>query len=269
MNAPQNDRRRFSRHELSSKLLKHDLARAGRVQRSLLPPRYQFLNGFELAGRSICCTEVGGDYFDYLHGQEFDGKRLRIVIGDVSGHGIDAALLMSSARTYLRTRTTLPGSPSDVISQLNRQFTSDISQSGHFMTLFYLDIDLDTGNADWVRAGHEPALIFNPRTRTFDELRGRGLPLGVDPEYCYREYKLSRLEPGSIIALGTDGIWEARNANKEFFGKESFKSTLVKHADLTAPEIVEKVFGVLESFCRGVPIDDDITLVIVKVTQGT
>lgn len=266
MNPPPFDRRHFSRHKLNGKILQHDLALAGQVQRSLLPPPFKTMKGFELAGRSICCTEVGGDYFDYINEKENNDGRLRIIVGDVSGHGIDAALLVSSARTFLRTRTVLPGSGSDVITQMNRQFTQDIGQSGHFMTLFYLDLDLETGMANWVRAGHEPALIFTPSNSEFSELRGRGLPLGVDPDYVYLEYEMQRQEPGSIIAIGTDGIWEARNADMEFFGKDSFKAVIREHAELPAREIVEAVFGALAEYCKGVPLDDDITLVVLKIT---
>ncbi len=134
------------------------------------------------------------------------------------------------------------------------------------MTLFYMDMDLESGESYWVRAGHDPALIYDPEKKMFLELKGGGLPLGVDHTYLYREYKLPSLQVGSIIAMGTDGIWEARNKKKMFFGKKHFRHIVQEMADLSAHDIVCAVFDALESYCRGVPIDDDMTLVIVKVT---
>ena len=248
-------------------MLRHNLNLAGEVQRSLLPPPCQNLRGIELAGRSMSCTGVGGDYFDYLHGPDFIEDRLRVIIGDVSGHGIDAALLMSSARTYLRTRSSLPGKPSAVINQMNQQFDRDICSSGHFMTLFCLDIDLVTGEADWVRAGHDPPILYDPDMSIFKELRGYGLPVGVDSSFRYRDHRCSCLKPGTVIALGTDGIWEAQNSDNIFFGKDSFIKTIKNHASRSAREIVDTVFAELEDYCKDVPIHDDITLVIIKITS--
>jgi sigma-B regulation protein RsbU (phosphoserine phosphatase) len=259
------ERRQFSRLELTDQSIGQNLALAGQIQRSFLPSASYCLKGLELAGRSISCIEVGGDYFDYLYGPDFQDDSLKVVVGDVSGHGIDAALLMSSARTFIRTRATMPGKPTEVVSDLNRYFYSDNSRTGHFMTLFYLDVNLGTGDVSWVRAGHDPAIVFNPRTDQFEELRGTGLPLGVDYRHCYREYQLPKPPKGTVIALGTDGIWDARNGKKEFFGKDHFRNTLRETAMLPAQEIVNNVMEELALFCRGVPLDDDVTLVIIKV----
>ncbi|SHO51930.1 PP2C family protein-serine/threonine phosphatase [Desulfopila aestuarii] len=259
------DRRQFSRHELSNQLIQNELALAGQIQRSFLPTASQCLKRYELAGQSISCIEVGGDYFDYLYGPEFQDESLKIIVGDVSGHGIDAALLMSSARTFLRARAINSGTATQVVSAMNRHFYLDHSRTGHFMTLFYLDINLDSGHATWVRAGHEPATVFAPSINEFHELKGAGVPLGVDYNYCYSEYFLPQLAEGTIIAIGTDGIWEARNENGKFFGKDRFKSILQETADFSAQEIINAVFDELGMFCRGVPLDDDVTLVIVKV----
>ena len=259
------ERRQFSRFESTDQSIGQNLALAGQIQRSFLPSASQCLKGFELAGHSTSCIEVGGDYFDYLYGPDFQDDSLRVIIGDVSGHGIDAALLMSSARTFIRTRATIPGNPAEVVSDINRYFYLDNSRTGHFMTMFYLDVDLSTGDASWVRAGHDPALVFNPRTDLFEELKGSGLPLGVDYSHRYREYQLPKLPEGTVIALGTDGIWDAHNEKEEFFGKDHFRKILRETAMFSAQEIVNAVLEELGTFCRGVPLDDDVTLVIVKV----
>jgi len=258
------ERRQFSRLEINNQSIGQNLALAGQVQRSFLPTASQCLKGFELAGKSIPCIEVSGDYFDYLYGPDFQDDSLKIIVGDVSGHGIDAALLMSSARTFIRSRASFPGKPADVVSDFNRYFYSDNSQTGYFMTLFYLDVDLVTGNASWVRAGHDPAFVFNPQTDGFEELKGVGLPLGIDYRHSYKEYSLPKLPKGTVIALGTDGIWDARNEQDDFFGKDHFRNILRETAMLSAQEIVNSVLEELGNFCKGVPLDDDATLVIVK-----
>ncbi|MCP3892188.1 MAG: serine/threonine-protein phosphatase [Desulfobulbaceae bacterium] len=252
------ERRQFSHLELTDQSI-------GQIQRSFPPSASQCLKGFELAGRSISCIGEGGDYFDFLYGPDFQDDSLKVIVGDVAGHGIDAALLMSSAKTFIRTRATVPGKPAEVVSDINRYFFLKNSHSGHFMTLFFLDVDLGTGDASWVRAGHDPAIIFYPRTERFEELKGVGLPLGVDYGHCYREYQFAKLPQGTVLALGTDGIWEARNDREEFFGKDHFRNILRETVMYSAQEIVNAVLAELATFCSGVSFGDDVTLVIVKV----
>lgn len=265
MESHTSERRQFSRLAFNDQTIGNNLSLAGQVQRSFLPSASPCLKGFELAGQSISCLEVGGDYFDYLYGPDFQNNSLKIIIGDVSGHGIDAALLMSSARTYIRTRATSPGQPAEIVSDMNRYFCLDHSGTGYFMTLFYLDIDLVTGDATWVRAGHDPALVYTPQADRFSELKGSGLPLGVDYCHSYKEYPLLKLPKGSIIAMGTDGIWDTRNEKEESFGKDGFRNILRNSAMLSSQEIVNSVLEELGTFCKGVPLDDDVTLVIIKV----
>ncbi|MBI5579831.1 MAG: PAS domain S-box protein, partial [Deltaproteobacteria bacterium] len=135
---------------------------AGKVQKSLIPAKAPEIKGLDIAGRSDSCQEVGGDYFDFLYGPEYPAGTLRVVIGDISGHGVDAALLMTTARAFIRMRATQPGEPAQVVTLTNRDLALDMGDSGSFMTLFYIEIDPDGRTARWVRAGHEPALIYCP-----------------------------------------------------------------------------------------------------------
>ena len=244
---------------------KKALELAGKVQRSLIPARPPSIAGLDLAGRTDSCQEVGGDYFDFLYGPDFPSGNLRVAVGDISGHGVDAALLMTTARAFTRTRAVQPAGPSVVVASINRDLALDMGDSGSFMTLFYMEIDPVGRTACWVRAGHEPALLYCPVRDRFEELAGIGLPLGVDKDAGYAEQTLPILHPGTLLALGTDGIWEARDPEDRFFGKERFRDILRREAAHSAQDMVAAVFDEVGRFCRGMPYQDDVTLVVIKI----
>ena len=242
------------------------LVLAGEVQKSLLPQEAPKVEGYDVAGRSVSCEDVGGDYFDFVQGICEHKKNLCITVGDVSGHGIDAALLMTASRAFMRARSREPGSLSEVVGDLNRQLATDLYGTGRFMTLFALAIRLDTGCMAWVRAGHDPALLYSPGTGGFSQLSEGGLPIAVDKDTQYQEHYLTGLQKGEIVAIGTDGIWEAVSSEGEMFGKQRFRRVIQEHAEKSAQEILDAVFSDVERFTRGMKNEDDITLVIVKVS---
>ena len=153
--------------------------------------------GFDISGISLYCDETGGDYYDFLKIREDAPGRAGIVVGDVSGHGIQSALLMASARASLRQRVSLPGSLSEIVADVNRQFCLDVRESGAFMTLFYLAVDSTRRSLRWVRAGHDPAIFFDPVTGTFEELSGKGSPLGFDEDVVFEEKEKRGAAKGS------------------------------------------------------------------------
>jgi sigma-B regulation protein RsbU (phosphoserine phosphatase) len=244
---------------------KKALELAGKVQKSLIPAKPPRIDGLDLAGRSEPCQEVGGDYFDFLYGPEYPEGTLKVVIGDISGHGVDAALLMTTARAFTRTRSVQSARPSEVMANINRDLALDMGDSGSFMTLFYMEIDPVQRRACWVRAGHEPALLYCPVRNQFEELAGIGLPLGVDKDTVFAEQELSALHPRTLLALGTDGIWEARDPEGRLFGRKRFRDILRREAAHSAEDIVNAVFAEVSRFCRGMPYQDDVTLVIIKI----
>jgi len=238
---------------------------AGEVQKSLLPDHAPYIPGLDVAGSSLASEVAGGDYFDYLEGLDAEHPSLAVAVGDISGHGVDAALLMTTARGFLRMRAAQPGSPSQIVTEMNRHLATDLDGSGRFMTLFYLNLDPGNQTAHWVRAGHDPAMIYCPRLDVFTELSdgSSSLPLGVLKESNYTEAS-NELHVGQIIAIGTDGIWEARNREGEMFGKDRFKDVLRDTADQSAQGILDAVFKAVRDFSGGSRPEDDITLVIVK-----
>ena len=244
---------------------KKALALAGEVQKSLLPQDKPLVQGLDIAGRNVSCDEIGGDYFDFLWRQDSKKGPFGVVVGDISGHGVDSALLMTTARAFLRMRASQPGSISDIITAMNQHLAQDVLDTGRFMTLFYLSIDPRKKRLDWVRAGHDPALIYDPHKDTFEELKGSGVALGVTEGFSYTENQREGLQNGQIIAVGTDGIWEALNGNNEMFGKERLRQIISKHAHANALKILEAVYSELNAFTLGQKSEDDITLVIVKI----
>lgn len=244
---------------------KKALALAGEVQKSLLPQDKPKVQGLDIAGRNVSCDEIGGNYFDFLWRRESKKGPFSVVVGDISGHGVDSALLMTTARAFLRMRASQPGTISEIITAMNRHLTQDVLESGRFMTLFYLSIDPEAKRLDWVRAGHDPALIYDPNRDEFEELKGSGIALGVSEGFDYEENHHNGLANGQIIAVGTDGIWEAVNRDGEMFGKERLRNIIRSNADADAAQILNAVYDQLNEFTLGRKTEDDITLVIIKV----
>lgn len=244
---------------------KKALKLAGEVQRGLLPERAPQISGVDIASRNVPCDEVGGDYFDFLWDESKKAEKLSIVVGDITGHGVDAALLMSSARAFLRMRASQTGNPIEIVTALNQHLTKDFSESGRFMTMFYLSLDRQAEQLEWIRAGHDPALIYDPEKDIFEELMGPGLALGVVENYDYALQSRNGLKPGQVIIIGTDGIWEGRNPSGEMFGKERLMEIVRNSAAHDSHTILEKIFQEHTDFSEGLKSDDDLTLVVVKI----
>jgi len=244
---------------------KKALSLAGEVQRSLLPSEAPCVKGLDIAGTNVQCDEVGGDYFDYLFDADSDEGVLAVVVGDITGHGVDSALLMSSARAFLRMRASQPGSMTDIITAMNHHMTEDVYDTGRFMTLFYLTIDSSQKCIEWIRAGHDPALIYDSDLDTFEDLKGPGLALGVDQDYTYEAQTKKGLRAGQVIAVGTDGLWEGCNTHGEFFGKERLKDIIRENSKNRAETILNCVLQEHTDFTKGMKTEDDITLVVIKI----
>ncbi|MDX2500289.1 MAG: SpoIIE family protein phosphatase [Deltaproteobacteria bacterium] len=247
--------------------LQRSLDLAKEVQQNLLPREDPVVKGLDVAGRSIYCDETGGDYFDYLSSSEWGSAKLGVLIGDVSGHGIPSALLMATARAFMRQRSSRSGSMAEVVSDVNHQLTRDVEDTGRFMTLFYLMIDMATRSMSWVRAGHDPAIWYDPLNDTFEELHGDGTALGVDESLQFVQYEKSGLKKGQILLLSTDGLWETHNPSGSMFGKSRINELIRQNHESSAREILDTIVMELERFRQGQEPEDDITLVVIKVAE--
>ena len=257
--------RRTHRERKFNKRSRRWLTQAMEVQQNLLPNGGSVWDGLDIAGRSLFCDQTGGDYYDYFEKSDSTSRTISIVAGDVSDHGLPSALLMTTARAFLRECASRAGSVSTIVGNVNRHLTHDVQTSGRFMTLFYAEIDCKARSIRWVRAGHDPALVYDPRSGEFDELGGQGgLPLGVFEDARYEEYH-RELAAGQVLVMGTDGIWEARNREGRMFGKLTLQQVIRDNAVRPAAEIVEKVLEALRQFLFPLDIQDDATLVVVKM----
>lgn len=247
--------------------MKRSLDLAKEVQQNLIPARDPVIDGIDIAGRSDFCDETGGDYYDYIQDCGAASCRIRIVVGDVAGHGVSSALLMSGVRASFRQRHAVAGSIEAVVTDVNRQVAMDVGNSGRFMTLFCLEVDVDQRFARWVRAGHEPALLYRASADRFESLTGDGIPLGVQEQYPFKGYSIGDLETGDIFVLGTDGVWETTDPSHEMFGKRRLKDLIRDNRHENAQFVLSRVFSAIEAYTEGKPHQDDVTLIIAKVTS--
>ena len=237
---------------------------AKEVQQNLLPQRPMQFEDLEIVGRSVYCEATGGDYFDYFQFPELGPRRMGVVIGDVAGHGVAAALHMTTVRALLRSRIAQPGTLAQVIADVNWHLCLDTQASGNFMTLFLILIDRDQQSIRWVRAGHDPAMLYKPQSDEFHELKGKGIALGVSCDWPFEEYRFAELSPGEVIVLGTDGLWETDNAEGERFGKARLQEVIRTNHSKPPEELADRIIERVRNFHGPENPQDDITLVVIK-----
>ena len=256
-------------NDLGPKLQEHEktqrsLALARAIQQNLLPQRAPEIDGFQIAGRCRYCDETGGDYFDFIHLPGSQKQKVGIVLGDVTGHGVGAALLMASARSILRNASLhFTGDLAELMTQFNDQLSEDTGDD-KFMTLFYGALDNTDRTLTWASGGHDPALWYHQKSDTFEELSNTGPLTGYMKNMPYEQAGPVTLETGDILLVGTDGIWEAENPVGEPYGKERLYELIQTNREYSAEQIVNTVIESVETFSAPVPPTDDITLIVIK-----
>ncbi|HHP7235341.1 MAG TPA: SpoIIE family protein phosphatase [Desulfobacterales bacterium] len=251
--------------ELKEKrILRQSLEMAREIQHSLLPGGNPNVPGFDIAARCIYCDETGGDYYDYLESAPADRRAFAIVVGDIAGHGIPAALLMTTARAFLRQRAALPGTPVQVLADTNAALCRDVEDSGQFLTLAYAEVDPEEGALGWIRAGHEPGLLYLPKEDRFEQLGGQGMPLGIFPEAAF-EMRRYRLQSGQICLMITDGIPETFDPAGHMYGRRRLQAVVRANAHLPAETLAAAIIADVAAFRGARKQEDDLTLVVFKV----
>jgi serine phosphatase RsbU (regulator of sigma subunit) len=238
------------------------------VQQSLLPQGVPTPRGLEIAACSKYCDSTGGDYYDFIHvttDTEDKSSQTLVAVGDVTGHGIGAALLMATARGALRATTLGVESLGETMNRVNLVLASD-ARHGLFMTLALVLIDPDTRIVRWASAGHDPSFVYHPDSDSFEELFSGDLPLGIETDVNYVEFSRPCATPGTIILIGTDGIWEARNADGEMYGKLRLRQLIREH-HRTADDLSNAIKHAMYSWTGETPLQDDVTFVILKVRE--
>ena len=247
--------------------MKQSLALAQEIQQELLPTTAPDCTAFDMAGRTLYCDETGGDYYDFIALDSVECRRYGVAVGDVSGHGIGAALVMAAARGILRSLTDQGKDIqlAQLCSHLNRHLARDTADN-YFMTLFYGVLEPERLCLNWISAGHAPLFLY--QNGSVCELDSSGIPLGVIEAAEYDPEPQIQFQPGDILLIGTDGLWETQNPSGAFFGTDRVAELLGKHATDSAERLVERLVKELDDFRAGHPADDDITLMVIKARSG-
>ena len=243
---------------LERERLERELALASEIQQRFQPTAPPQVDGYELQGISFPCYEIGGDYYDFI---ERDDGRLVIALGDVSGKGTAAALLMSSLHAAIHAQSASHNTLSATISAVNRYLADNIP-ANRFVTLFYAELDPDSGALSFLNAGHNPPLIVHS-AGTVEQLASGGLPLGIKPDAEYREGR-TQLQHGDVLVIYSDGVTEAVSPTGEEFGATRLYEVVSRNIEASAAGIRDRIESSLTKFAQGTSAADDITLVIVK-----
>jgi len=243
---------------VQKELLEKELETACEVQSRLLPSGSPGVPGYDIAGTCIPTEEIGGDYFDFI---QLPYRKLGVVVADVSGHGIPAALVMTAFRALLRTTGRSYSKPARVARTINTllpEFTGD----RHFVTAFYAMLNPRDGRVVYTSCGHPPALWIHLDGR-MEKLEQRGPALGVFADSDYPSGAIL-LKPGDMLALFTDGVVEAVATDKRHFGLERLAQVLYQGNHLSAEQLVHQVVQQTRAFSGSDSYSDDFTLVIIK-----
>ncbi|MHC4957221.1 MAG: PP2C family protein-serine/threonine phosphatase [Planctomycetota bacterium] len=236
------------------------LEEASRLQRALQPRRPEGGPRLEVAGLNRPLEEAGGDYLDYIR----MGPRLNLVLGDVAGHGVAAALMMTAARSLLRAFLPREPDPAHALTQVNRSLLRDMPP-GNFMSMFLAEFDKRTGNVRYVSAGHNAAFVLRADTGgTIEELPPTGPALGVVEQPGYGLHGVEALDDGDLLLAYSDGLTEAQGAYGEMFGQTRLMDLLSGLRQRTAPEIVSGITAAVTRFAGRSGPGDDCTLLVVK-----
>lgn len=242
--------------------MKRDMAVARGIQQCLMPEDAPSAPGLDVAGMSIPHDETGGDYYDFFR---FDNGEVGAVVGDVTGHGIPAALLMASSRAFLRANLDGGADAGQVLTRANELLSRDIQTTGRSMTAFLCAVDPAHRMIRWSRAGHDPAIVYLPGSGAFEELAGdSGLPLGVMDGMEYVEER-RELPVGAVVFFGTDGVWETHGRDGELFGKDRVRAILRENADRSAGAIADVILSSVRAFAGDDGVEDDLTLIVLRL----
>lgn len=253
---------------LRSQELRHSLAVAREIQQHLLPLQAPAVPGLDVFARSLSCEEIGGDYYDFFLVPGTQGQRFGFTVGDVSGHGVGAALLMAMAKGVMHSEIQDCGLDLErILSGVNQRLLA-IAQDSSFMTLFFGLFDHGNRTLHWHSAGHGPVFWYQSRLDRVNELLPAVVPLGIILEENFVPPAPIVLDPGDILLVGTDGLWEARNPKGEMFETRRLRQLLATWSAKSARQIHDSILAKVDDFRGGEPPTDDVTLMVVKLVDA-
>lgn len=249
---------RLAEVEEAERIMKRDLSQAAEIQRRMLPEGAPDVAGADLAGFNAACRTVGGDYYDFF---PYPDGRVAMTLGDVSGKGMPASLMMAELHARVQVLAEDPGDLAAFLTRLNKA-TCVKCPSNRFITFFFCVIDLNSGELKFANAGHNPPILVRANGEA-QMLEGGGPVLGILPIAPYSE-QIEQLNRGDMLVLYSDGVTEANNPDYDEYGEERFIEVLRRHHKAPAADIVDAVTRSLTEFTAGAPQADDITLAVAK-----
>jgi phosphoserine phosphatase RsbU/P len=249
---------RLLEEHVEQEAVQRELQLAREIQQRFQPTSPPAIRGYELQGISFPSYEIGGDYYDFI---ECGDGRLVVALGDVSGKGTSAALLMSSLHAAVHAQVASCQSLDESIRAVNRYLAHN-TPPNRFVTLFYAELDPSDGSLSFINAGHNPPLIVHS-AGTVEQLPPGGLPLGIVADFDYREGR-AQLHPGDVLVAYSDGVTETQNPKGEEYGTERLQQVVAQNVQRSAAGIRDKIEAALSAFAQGTAAVDDITLLIVK-----
>jgi sigma-B regulation protein RsbU (phosphoserine phosphatase) len=247
----------------SDKVLKREINLAKNIQTSLLNGKTPKFEGGEVSGSSLPARLIGGDYFDFY---PLANGKIRIVIGDVMGKGIPAAMLMILTRGAFRSAADRTQRPSETVAAINQAIYQDLRTLRSFVTLFCADFDPKTRILTYANAGHNLPLFIRGEGNVVSEFpKLKGIMVGGLPNQVYKE-EMFQLEKNDTVFFYTDGIIEAVNRDGQQYKLERLIQTLLSHHDKNVEDLKNGVMDSINQFAEGVSQKDDITMVILKVS---
>jgi PAS domain S-box-containing protein len=247
---------------LRQQKLEQDILLAAEVQRNLLPTKNPVLPGFEISSSAIPARYISGDFFDYAMSGPL---ACDIIIADVSGKGIPAAMMTSAARMIFKVAVDAQKKPSETLREMNRLLYEDLERNEMFLTAQCIKLNLDTGGIAYASAGHTEALHFRPSTGECVRLPSTALPVGILKDMSVDEIQI-RTVPGDYFVIYSDGVTEAVDDKGELFGIERFENLLREEQDASAGSLVNALLAEIRGFSGDEPMADDLTLIVLKAT---
>lgn len=249
---------------LAQERMQRELEIAAEIQMSLLPHGLPEIPDVEFSVASLPATEVGGDFYDFI---PLEDDCLGIVVGDVAGKGVPAAMLTSLARTILRVEAGYGHSPQRVINQTNQALIQDLQRAEMFVTAQVAYLNRNDLTLTYANAGHTPSLWWHADRATFELLPATTPPLGIKSSEVGENQTL-QLSPGDFVLFYSDGVTEAMSPDNEIFGGDRLKEALVAHAGSTADDLVQSVLSAVRAFRRSAPWSDDLTMIAMRMRQS-
>jgi len=248
----------------ATEALKHEMSLAREIQQSLLPSHRPDIKGVDITGYCIPATEVGGDFFGYFR---LSNDRWAIVIADVAGHGVGAALTMASLRSILRSEAKGEVSPAHIVARANELMCADTGDTEMYATLVFSIYDEKSGTLLYTNSGHVIPFLRRAKTGEWAELKDGGMPVGLFQEETYDETS-TKLETGDVVVFYTDGLTEAKNEQQHFFREQIMLEIVEQNCHASSAEIAKAILDAAQEHLGANSQKDDITLVVLKKIRG-